>query len=331
MAVGKGFLREPRGQEMAIIGTWNLENLYRPGGRFGPKDEDAYAAKLKALASTITRLDPDLLGVQEVGDPQALADLTDTLDGQWHTALSAHPDGRGIRVGFLSRLPLTTLADVTDFPSSLAPVQADDHNEPTARMGRGALAVRLEPAPGHPLDVVVCHLKSKLLSFPDGRFNPRDEGERARYAAYALFRRGAEAVTVRGLADELLAGDGEARDVAVLGDLNDEPAAATTQILLGPTGSQIGASGFDRPDHGDAARLWNLAPSIPEDQRHSRVHAGQPELIDHILVSHALLARVEQAFTGAEHPLPSVDADPTERRDKPASDHAPVLATLRYP
>ncbi|MFA7767929.1 hypothetical protein [Streptomyces sp. NRRL S-448] len=127
----------------------------------------------------------------------------------------------------------------------------------------------------------MCHLKSKLLCFPDGRSSPRNEGERARYAAYALFRCGAEAVTVRALADELLAGDGEARDVALLGDLNDEPVAATTQILLGPPGSQIGTSGFERPDQGDQSRLWNLAPRIPEDQRHSGIHAGQPELIDH--------------------------------------------------
>ena len=40
--------------------------------------------------------------------------------------------------------------------------------------------------------------------------------------------------------------------VVVLGDLNDEPLAATTQILLGPPGSEIGTAGFDRPDRGDA-------------------------------------------------------------------------------
>ncbi|MFA7767928.1 endonuclease/exonuclease/phosphatase family protein [Streptomyces sp. NRRL S-448] len=135
---------------MTVIDTWNLENLYRPGGRFGPEDEAAYVAKLKALAGTITRLGPDLLGVQEVGDPLTLADPVDILDGPWHTAVSAHPDARAIRVGFLSRLPLTPLADVTDFPDLLAPVQADDHNDPTDRMGRGAPAVRLEPAPVTP-------------------------------------------------------------------------------------------------------------------------------------------------------------------------------------
>jgi len=35
-------------------------------------------------------------------------------------------------------------------------------------------------------------MKSKLLTFPGGRFSTNDEGERARYGAYALFRRAAE-------------------------------------------------------------------------------------------------------------------------------------------
>ena len=104
-------------------------------------------------------------------------------------------------------------------------------------MPRGALRVRTGG-----LDLVICHLKSKLLTFPGGRFSPRDEGERARYAAYALQRRGAEAATVRAAADRLLDGAGSERPVVVLGDLNDEPQAATTQILLGPPGSELGSA-----------------------------------------------------------------------------------------
>ena len=126
-----------------------------------------------------------------------------------------------------------------------------------AEMGRGALRVRVN-IDGRDVDLVSCHLKSKLLTFPGGRFSPRDEGERARFAGYALYRRAAEAVTLRAFANRLLDGHGRERAVIVLGDLNDEPAAATTQILLGPPGSEIGTPGFERPDQGDGARLWNL-------------------------------------------------------------------------
>jgi endonuclease/exonuclease/phosphatase family metal-dependent hydrolase len=310
-----------------LLGTWNLENLYRPGGPYGPPDEAGYEAKLAALAAVITELDPALLGVQEVGDPEALKDLAGMLDDDWHVAVSEHPDGRGIRVGFLSRTPLTVVADTRAFPARLRPVQADDAGLTAGQAGRGVLAVETEGVDG-PLRVAVCHLKSKLLSYPDGRFQPRDEGERARYGAYALYRRAAEATALRALADELLAGDGQGRDVAILGDLNDEVQAATTQILLGPPGSEIGTPGYDRPDRGDATRLWDVAPLIPPGQRWSRVNSGRRELIDHVLLSHRLVHRTTAAGTGlpGEGPpgLPSVGPDPAERRGEPGSDHAPV-------
>jgi endonuclease/exonuclease/phosphatase family metal-dependent hydrolase len=310
-----------------LLGTWNLENLYRPGGPFGPKDKAAYETKLAALAAVITELDPVLLGVQEVGEPEALQDLAGMLGGEWHVTLSAHPDGRGIRVGFLSRTAPQVLADTNAFPAKLRPVQADDSGAEESAAGRGFLAVELTTDAG-PLTVAVAHLKSKLLSYPGNRFFPHDEGERARYGAYALYRRAAEAATLRALADQLLAGEGRTRDVAVLGDMNDEVQAATTQILLGPPGSEIGTPGYDQADSGDAVRLWDVAPLIPADQRYSRVDSGRRELIDHILVSHHLVHRVTAAGTGLPGDgtlrLPSVGPDPAERRGTPGSDHAPV-------
>ena len=93
------------GCAVITVGTWNLENLFSPGSDAGPDSDAAYEAKLTALAETITTLAPDVLAVQEVGEPDALGDLVDRLGGTWHTAL-ADSDGRGIRVGVLSRLAL---------------------------------------------------------------------------------------------------------------------------------------------------------------------------------------------------------------------------------
>ncbi|MEV0257127.1 endonuclease/exonuclease/phosphatase family protein [Streptomyces sp. NPDC050732] len=328
-----------------IVGTWNLENLYRPGGEYGPKDKVTYEAKLASLAAAVTALGPSVLGVQEVGDRAALEDLASLLEGTWHLTLSRHADDRGIRVGFLTSLPVSVVADEAAFPERVRPVQADDTGRTTSRAGRGILAVTVSTRAFF-FDVVVCHLKSKLLSYPGGRsggrpgvrpgvrFQPLDEGERARYAAYALHRRAAEATAVRALADRLLHGDGREHGVAVLGDLNDEVGAATTQILLGPPGSEIGTPGFDRPDKGDATRLWNVAPLIPPDRRFSRIHAGRRELIDHVLVSRGLLDQVRTADTGAPGAaagaLPSVaDGDPAVRRDATGSDHAPVWMRIQ--
>ncbi|ONI91709.1 endonuclease [Saccharothrix sp. ALI-22-I] len=312
---------------MVVIATWNVENLFRPGGD-GPADQATYDGKLQALARTIADIAPDVLALQEVGSPEALSDLVGTLGGTWHQELSKHPDRRGIRVGFLSRHPLTVIDDTATLPAELAPIQiADKPTPPSDELSRGALAVTVEPVAGFTLTLITCHLKSKLLTFPNGRFNPKDEGERARFGAYALYRRAAEATAVRELATKQLNGDHDER-VIVLGDLNDEPHAASAQIFNGPTGSEIGRPGFDQPDNGDRQRLWNLAPRIPEDQRFSRKYRGRGELIDHIFVSHALLKPLPEARTKAGQDLPSVTDDPAARRDDRGSDHAPVIATF---
>ena len=311
---------------MITVGTWNLENLFRPSSDPSPESQAAYEAKLTALAQTITELAPDVLAVQEVGEAEALGDLMDRLDVTRHTAL-ADPDGRGIRVGVLSRLPINGIEQIVNFPDGLRPIQVDDTGIPMTEMGRPALCVRAESDAGTALKVISCHLKSKLLTFPAGRFTPRDEDERARFAVYALNRRAAEAAAIRAFATRLLAGDGQHHALVVAGDLNDEPEAATTQLLHGPSGSEIGTGGFDRPDSGDGQRLWNLAPLIPHKQRFSRVFRGRGELIDHLLVSHALVKAV-QTVTMGEIAIPSITEQPTERHNEPGSDHRPVVAVF---
>jgi endonuclease/exonuclease/phosphatase family metal-dependent hydrolase len=309
-----------------IVATWNLENLFTPESEDGPTSQEAYEAKLTSLAGVITEIGPDVLAVQEVGSSEALDDLVARLDGEWHVALSQLPDRRGIRVGFVSRPAFDDVEDVRDFPPLLRPVQVDDEGATIEAANRGVLRVRVTSA-GRPVDLATCHLKSKLLTYPGDRFSPHDEGERARFGAYALYQRAAEAVTVRSLADRLLDGRGGERAVIVLGDLNDEPYAATTQILLGPPGSEIGTEGFERPDQGDRRRLWNLAPLIPEERRFTRVYRGRPELVDHVLVSHTLVQRVIRADTTEQAP-PSITEFPSARRNAPGSDHRPVVAEL---
>ncbi|MGL5824558.1 MAG: endonuclease/exonuclease/phosphatase family protein, partial [Nocardioides sp.] len=260
------------------IGTWNLENLFRPGGPSGPAGDGVYRDKLDSLAATIAELNPDVLAVQEVGDTDALDDLAERIGGRWFTYL-ANGDSRGIAVGYLSRRELTNIEQVAEFPSEFTAIQGDDTSAGITRMPRPALAAELNTE-GRRIGLVSCHFKSKLLTFPGGRFNPKNEDERARYAAYALHRRAAEAATVRTHATSLLTK--QVDGVIVLGDLNDTTEAATTQILQGPPGSEIGTRGYDQPDNGDTQRLWNLAPRIPEPLRYSRIYRGRRELIDHI-------------------------------------------------
>lgn len=200
------------------------------------------------------------------------------------------------------------------------------------QMGRGGLQVTIR-ANNADLTVVNCHLKSKLLTFPGGRFSTSNGDERARVGAYALYRRASEATTLRAHMNGVMNDNGRTEAVILCGDMNDEVDAQTTQILNGPPGSEIGTRGFERADKGDGSRLWNLAPFIPEERRFSRVYRGRGELIDHIFVSHFLATggRTTSVETiPAEGVLPSIDDDPNARRGEPGSDHAAVLATFDY-
>jgi endonuclease/exonuclease/phosphatase family metal-dependent hydrolase len=320
--------------------TWNVENLFRPPLGAAEEDVERYERKLRLLARVIGELSPDVVALQEVGGEEPLQDLQEALGNTYsNRAISAFPDGRGIRVAFLSRLAIQMRTDLADFPAGPAlevrELTATGEPRLVSRMGRGALRIRVVKE-DLTVDLITAHLKSKLLTFPGGRFFPDDEEERAQVAGLALERRTAEAVTLRIRANDLL--EGNARTpLLVLGDFNDVPEAQTSLILNGPPGNEVGTEAFHTPDEGDDARLFNLAPRIPEERRFSRIERGRPELLDQILASEEFFPAVDDQRTlqeadshidFSEEELPSVGGDPAEREKDVAPDHAPVTATF---
>src|SRR5438094_2237422 len=139
---------------MFKVMTWNLENLFKPGEAGGPTSDDVYQAKLQGLAATINGENPDVVSVQEVGDPDALDDLIALLNGSWHQQLSTHPDQRHIRVAWLSQRPISGSEEVIAFPDELRPVQVDDDGTTLGLMGRGALAIAVDLDDGQPLRLI---------------------------------------------------------------------------------------------------------------------------------------------------------------------------------
>jgi endonuclease/exonuclease/phosphatase family metal-dependent hydrolase len=317
--------------------TWNVENLFGVGGEDGPETEVELDAKIESLRAVIDAQNPHVLALQEIGSESALARLQQAFTVAMPHRELGEPDKRGIRVAFISRRTLHDPIEIQAFPTGLLPIQVgDDPDGPEGppmmnQMSRGALQVTVR-ANNRDVQVIATHLKSKLLTFPDG-FAPADEDQRARFSSYALYRRASEASTLRAHLDALLAGGGREMPVILAGDMNDEVDAATTQILNGPPGSEIGSVGFDQEDEGDGDRMWNLAPLIPEEQRFSRLYRGRPELIDHIFASNFLVTndRVTAVTTMmAEGAIPSIEDDPTARRGAPGSDHAAVVATFDF-
>jgi endonuclease/exonuclease/phosphatase family metal-dependent hydrolase len=331
---------------MFTVMTWNLENFERPAANAAQAAKDKYAGKVKQISELITGAGPDLVGVQEVlashGDlaPGVFDDLLAALGAGWAGCLSQRPDDRGIRVGWLSTGQLTGPTDVFGYPDGVPATKVDDQGPPIGETKRGALAVTYTRGDGLTVQALTAHLKSKLLTFPGHdpqhpRFDTHDEGERARFGLYALDQRAAEAATVRAWATDQLQGHGQERHVLVCGDLNDTLQAATTQLLLGPPGSQLGTGGFNHPDAGDGNRLWNLAPKMPpgnpatgeEAANWSRINNGVKELIDQILVSHQLVHALDSTQSLPIDGIKSATADPASLAHMEApSDHRPVIA-----
>jgi predicted extracellular nuclease len=345
--------------ELTVM-TWNVQNLLPVGQEGGPPTDEDYQAKLAGLATVIDRVEPDLLALQEVGPEQVLADLDAACASDLDHRVVGSPDDRGIRVALLSPRRLSNRADVRSFPEGILPVQDRDlafddpettaNEAQTAETRRGVLSATLRSGSVE-VTLVTSHLKSKLITY-DRRpgvvgghaFAPNDEGERLRYAGYALNRRTAEAMTCRATLDRVLTaaggdepgiGPGTGKDSAVimLGDLNDEPVAATTQIIQGPGGSEIDfrpGCGFRRGDAGDGYRMWNLYRLLaPEGLGYTRVYRGRGELIDHVFASHRLVNpdNIPAVEIVAATPLPSMDDDPSPRPPAP-TDHAAVVATF---
>lgn len=331
---------------MFSVMTWNLENFARPAADASQAARDQYSGKLRQIAGLIGGAGPDLVGVQEVlagpADlaPRVFDDLLAALGAEWRGYLSQRPDERGIRVGWLSRGQLTDPTNVADYPHDVPATTVDDQGTMITATKRGALAVTYTRGDGLTVYALTAHLKSKLLSFPgpdpgQSRFDTNDEGERARFGLYALDQRAAEAATVRAWATGQLQGQGQQRHVLVCGDLNDTPQAATTQLLLGPPGSQLGTGGYSQPDAGDGNRLWNLAPKMPAGDpvtgdgaaNWSRINNGVKELIDQILVSHLLVHALDSTESLPMDGIASATADPASLAAMTApSDHRPVIA-----
>ncbi|HAY84414.1 MAG TPA: hypothetical protein DCY42_05675 [Chloroflexi bacterium] len=324
--------------------TWNVENLFTPKPDAPIEEHTQYAFKINLIANLIQELEPDVVGFQEVGGEEPMQDLQVALNHTYpHQVVSSFPDRRGILVAFLSKLPVTAVEEIVDFPSNPATLifrsDADGPAVAISRMGRGALMIQVEKA-NLSIKLVNAHLKSKLLTFKTetGRssFSPLDEHQRAQETGIALHRRTAEALTLRLHINRWIENQ-DAQPLLLMGDFNDVPEAQTSLLLTGPTGSEIGTRGFNRSDQGDDARLFNLAALIPQARRFSRIHHGRKELLDQFFASEELFPRdaagerslpLVDSLIDYNQQLPSIADNPNLRSEEITPDHAPVVCTF---
>ncbi len=106
--------------------TWNVQNLFETAHEDGPDTQQELAAKIESLRAVIDQHNPHVVALQEIGGEQVLGRLQAALTIPMPHREVGVPDGRGIRVAFISRRILRDRVDIQPFPAGLQPIQAGD-------------------------------------------------------------------------------------------------------------------------------------------------------------------------------------------------------------
>lgn len=299
--------------------SFNVENLFdlernpvKDDERSTPTADELETKLAKLEATLIDELGtPALLAIQEVENTavlQRLADRVNERAGTRYRAASEEcSDGRGIEPAFLwderhVQLVRAYQLGGDDVAAAYGPRSPSPGREPLV----GEFCVG-----DATWTVVSCHLKSK--GGDDALF-----GDRRPPVRVTEVQRKAQARCVRRLVDSLLAADPAAR-VIVAGDMNDFPFAEPGEGDDHPVGLLAGSG---------STALTNLLERVPPAERFTYIWRGNRQVLDHVLVSRALVGSVLDVrvhHLNAEHPY-ALERDPhTARR---ASDHDPVEVTF---
>ncbi len=199
-----------------VVCQYNVQNYVGEDQTLGntrrakPKSENEIAA----LIRVITEINPDILGICEMGSPERFADFCERLKaaglGYVDSEYVNGPDADR-HLALVSRFPIVARQSRTDVPFSIGGLPE--------KVRRGFLDVTIQVNPGYALRLVGVHLKSKLAA-------PEDA---------TLIRRH-ESMLLRAHLDGILAADPRT-NLLCYGDFNDLKNEAALNEVSGVRGS----------------------------------------------------------------------------------------------
>lgn len=317
--------------EVIRIATFNLENLGRPtspaGGdpaRFQSYERRlaAYPRLLETTRHSLVRLRAHVVALQEVVDQESLCEVTAGTAYETYEATRLDPNyGDERQQVVLSCFPIRHVR-LHRQSSRVSWIHMNQGQAVAVQWNRPVLEVSLELPGIGPTALLAVHLKSKRASDVQGVVMTPTGGwpslaAHAEGAFLSSLKRAGQALEVRRFVDRLFTKHTDAR-IVVLGDFNDTTDSVPVAIVRG---DYIAARNPDLWDR----ELYPVELSLPAEKQFTLIHNGTPVMIDHILISRAMLGRFRSATVLNEALLDQTAAYPPELYF-PSSDHAPVVA-----
>ncbi|PTW63337.1 endonuclease/exonuclease/phosphatase family metal-dependent hydrolase [Breoghania corrubedonensis] len=314
------------------IATFNLESFGED-----PFDADALMPRIARLRPVLDRLDADILCLQEVNaqhrkgkdrrEFDALATLLhDTRYEAFHRTTSGGDDpAERHNLAVLSRFPIIACRDIlndyVDAPRWMRRhAEPPDKAAPAVTFDRPILSVTVSLPEGRPLHLFCVHLRAPLAAPVPGQKLSANvwksvPGWAEGYFAAAMKRTG-QALELREAVDGVFDTEPDAL-VAAMGDFNAVDVEPALRIILA-----------DPDDTGNpelaGRRLFPVEAAIAEDRRFTVSHHGHHHMLDHILVSTALSARLKSVQILNRDLADEVDDSKTQAAL--GSFHAPLVA-----
>lgn len=275
------------------VGTFNLNNLALPARRFNHGEQytaEEYHQKLIWTAQQLDRMNVDFVGFQEVFHREALqAVLAASKTCREHQLVFLEDTDDGPGLALATRFPVVTHRAHRNFPQASL-LNLDEAHIPITRFTHPVLSVDLQLHDRVRCTIFVAHLKSKRPMMAKGA-DYSDPVELAKGQARSLIRRAAEATALRFILMEKL------RDrrypVIVLGDINDNPTAVTTQLITGQPP-------WESWPYRKKVPIWDtLLYQVKDiqarlgygDHYFTYIHNGHYDSLDHIMVSEEFAPR----------------------------------------
>ncbi len=253
--------------------------------RTKPKPE----REIEALIKVIREINPDVLGVCEMGSPAAFEDFKARLEKAglgYKDSEYVQADDEDRHLALVSRFPIVRRDSLPRVRFELNGTQQS--------VKRGFLDVTVQVTPGYQLRCIGAHLKSKL---------PAPEGE-------ALIRRH-EAAKLRGRLDTVLTADPSA-NLLCYGDFNDSKNQPMFTEITGVRGTAAHMADLAARDlHGDR---WTHHWTVADEYSRIDYLFASPGLLPEVKRDSATVYRSEFWETASDHRPVFVTIVPVEKR-----------------